>query len=64
MRTTLRNLLAGQEFADMNEKVRQCGTMQRYKIHIYSFKKFAFTVMVDALGEIAVRAIKGDGSMF
>lgn len=60
MRTTLRNLLAGHEFADMNEKVRQHGTMQRYKLHIYSFKKFAFTVMADTLGEIAARAIKGD----
>lgn len=60
MTTTFRNLMAGQEFADMNDKVRQQGAMQRYKIHIYSFKKFAFTVMADALGEIAARAIKGD----
>ena len=60
MTTTFRNLMAGQGFADMNEKVRQQGAMQRYKLHIYSFKKFAFTVMADTLGEIAARAIKGD----
>ncbi|MGI0070453.1 MAG: hypothetical protein ACREAN_09410, partial [Nitrosopumilaceae archaeon] len=35
-------------------------SMPRYKVHIYSFKKFAFTVMADTLGEIAARAIKGD----
>lgn len=60
MTTTFRKLMAGQGFADMNEKVRQHGAMQRYKLHIYSFKKFAFTVMADTLGEIAARAIKGD----
>lgn len=48
------------QFADINQTVPQRGAMIRYKTHIYSFKKFAFTVMADELGEIAARAIKGD----
>ena len=55
-----RKKLAGEQFADINQKIQQRGCMNRYKIHIYSFKKFAFTVMADALGEIAARAVKGD----
>lgn len=55
-----RQTLAGEQFADMNHKVQQRGSANRYKIHPYSFKKFAFTVMADVLGEIAARAIKGD----
>jgi integrase len=58
--TAFRETLSGEQFADINQKVQQRGAMIRYKIHIYSFKKFAFTVMADALGEIAARAIKGD----
>lgn len=54
-----RALLAKPQFSDMRETVSTRG-MTRYKIHIYSFKKFAFTVMADELGEIAARAIKGD----
>lgn len=38
---------------------RQHGSAKRYKIHIYSFKKFAFTRMADTLGEIAAHAITG-----
>ncbi len=44
----------------MNDKVQQRGKIPRYKIRMYSFKKFAFTTMADAWGEIASRAIKGD----
>lgn len=60
MMTAFRKTLSGEQFADINQKVQQRGAINRYKIHIYSFKKFAFTVMADALGEIAARAIKGD----
>lgn len=56
----LRELLSQPQFADLNGVVPQRGMYKRYKIHIYSFKKFAFTVMADELGEIAARAIKGD----
>ena len=55
-----RKKLAKEQFADLNQRIQQRGSMNRYKIHIYSFKKFAFTVMADALGEIAARAVKGD----
>ncbi len=58
--TTWRNLIKS-HFTDMNIVIRnKCPSGKRYKIHIYSFKKFAFTVMADVLGEIAARAIKGD----
>lgn len=60
MMTVFRKTLSGDQFTDINQKVQQRGAINRYKIHIYSFKKFAFTVMADALGEIAARAIKGD----
>ena len=60
MKAAFRKLMSSSEFVDMNERVKQRGSLPRYKLHIYSFKKFAFTVMADALGEIAARAIKGD----
>jgi integrase len=60
MKAAFRKLMSGPGFEDMNERVRQRGCLPRYKLHIYSFKKFAFTVMADTLGEIAARAIKGD----
>ena len=60
MKAAFRKLMSGPGFVDMNERVKQRGSLPRYKLHIYSFKKFAFTVMADALGEIAARAIKGD----
>ncbi|MBI3640672.1 MAG: tyrosine-type recombinase/integrase [Thaumarchaeota archaeon] len=60
MMSVFRRTLSGAQFADMNQKIQQRGSMSRYKIHIYSFKKFAFTVMADTLGEIAARAVKGD----
>ncbi len=60
MKAAFRKLMSSPEFADMNERVKQRGSLPRYKLHIYSFKKFAFTVMADTLGEIAARAIKGD----
>jgi len=52
---SFRLMLRKPEFADMTGRIGE-----RYKIHIYSFKKFAFTAMADTLGEIAARAIKGD----
>ncbi len=54
-----RQIMSKPQFADMNEEVRQQGSAKRYKIHIYSFKKFAFTRMADTLGEIAAHAITG-----
>ncbi len=56
---TFRELMCKPQFADIKQTVQTRG-MNRYKIHPYSFKKFAFTVMADELGEIAARAIKGD----
>jgi hypothetical protein len=47
-------------FQEMNEEVKRRGKQKRYKIHIYSFKKFSFTRTADTIGEIAARAIKGD----
>jgi len=44
---------------EFNEVVAGRGET-RYKIHRYSFKKFAFTTMADILGEMATRTIKGD----
>lgn len=58
--SAFRTMLSRPEFSDMNELVKQQGTQKRYKIHIYSFKKFSFTRIADTLGEIAARAIKGD----
>ena len=54
LRLTLKNKLS-----ELNDEVSGRGTV-RYKIHLYSFKKFAFTIMADTLGEMATRAIKGD----
>ena len=53
LRLTLRDKLP-----EYNEKVN--GSSGRYKTHLYSFKKFAFTTMADCLGEMSTRAIKGD----
>ncbi len=60
MDSYFRRLLAKPEFADLNKTVEQKGKVKRYKKHIYSFKKLAFTVMAEALGEFEARAIKGD----
>ncbi len=58
--TAFRKLIKS-HFDDMNQIIRDKNKEgKRYKYHIYSFKKFAFTVMADSLGEIAARAIKGD----
>ena len=54
LRVILKNKLP-----ELNDEVSGCGTV-RYKIHLYSFKKFPFTIMADTLGEMATRAIKGD----
>ncbi|MGH2612742.1 MAG: tyrosine-type recombinase/integrase [Rhabdochlamydiaceae bacterium] len=55
-----RRMLSKPEFEDLRGTVNQRGAVTRYKIHPYSFKKFAFTTMADTLGEVATRAIKGD----
>lgn len=60
MERTFRNVMQMPEFKDLNQIIIKKGLAKRYKIHIYSFKKFAFTRMADSLGEIAARAIKGD----
>jgi integrase len=60
MAGTFRETLAKPAFQDMNTAIEKHGVAKRYKIHVYSFKKFAFTKMVDALGELPARAIKGD----
>ena len=58
--SVFRKILSKAEFTDIKEEVRQRGSAKRYKIHVYSFKKFAFTKIADTLGELAARAIKGD----
>lgn len=57
---SFRRIMRKPEFRDMNEEVKRRGKQKRYKIHIYSFKKFSFTRTADTIGEIAARAIKGD----
>ena len=58
---TFRDILRKPEFADMNQVVDRPQTRSvRYKIHPYSFKKFAYTVMSDVLSEAAVKSMKGD----
>jgi integrase len=60
MNRIFRRTMARPEFADMNEKVaKRHGVKNCFKIHIYSFKKFAFTRMADTLGELAAHAITG-----
>ncbi len=58
--TAFRRIMRKRAFEDLNEEVKKRGKQKRYKIHIYSFKKFSFTRTADALGELAARAIKGD----
>ncbi len=54
-------VLSRAEFADMNQRVENTrGKAVRYKIHLYSFKKFSFTKVADTLGELAAQAMKGD----
>ncbi len=60
MGLAFRKLLSQPGFEDLNQVVEKKGRIPRYKIHIYSFKKFAFTAMADILGEVATRAVKGD----
>ncbi len=48
------------QFKDLCTQVEKRGKAKRYKIHIYSFKKFAFTRIADELGELAAYAVKGD----
>jgi len=45
---------------ELNNEVNGKRGTVRYKIHLYSFKKFAFTTMADTLREMGTRAIKGD----
>ena len=56
-----RYILQKPEFADMNQVVDRPQTRSiRYKIHPYSFKKFAYTAISDVLSEAAVKSMKGD----
>ena len=56
-----RYILQKPEFADMNQVVDRPQTRSiRYKIHQFSFKKFAYTTMSDVLSEAAVKSMKGD----
>ncbi|MGQ0791269.1 MAG: hypothetical protein ACT4NJ_03485 [Nitrosopumilaceae archaeon] len=56
---TLREVIE-KKIPELDEEVSGNRSLKRYKIHLYSFKKFAFTTMADELGEMASRAIKGD----
>ncbi|MFQ5941442.1 MAG: hypothetical protein ACE5KA_07085, partial [Nitrososphaerales archaeon] len=60
MSETFREVMAKPAFKAINNVIEKHGVAKRYKIHVYSFKKFAFTKMVDTLGELPARAIKGD----
>ncbi len=60
MTNEFRGILRKPGFKDLNEAIDKRGVDRRYRIHLYSVKKFAFTAMADALGELAARAIKGD----
>ncbi len=64
LRNSFRLLLKKPEFADLNEVVNGRRKVNRYKIHIYSFKKFAFTAMADTIGIAAARAVKGDAEYY
>ena len=44
---------------DIFKLIKQRSVKNSYNIHIYSFKKFAFTKIADTLGEIAAHAIAG-----
>jgi integrase len=44
---------------NLAEKVEQRGVLKRYKLHIYSWKKYGFTKITDTLGELAAHAIAG-----
>ena len=44
---------------DIFQPIEQRSIKRAYKIHIYSFKKFAFTKIADILGDIAAHAIAG-----
>jgi integrase len=44
---------------EIRKTVQQKGKMKRYSIHIYSFKKYGFTKIADALGSLTAHAIAG-----
>jgi len=46
-------------FQHLNVLMRGRKRGKRYKIHLYSLKKFAFTKMADTIGEIGARATLG-----
>ncbi|MCP8313850.1 MAG: hypothetical protein H3Z53_05695, partial [archaeon] len=46
-------------FQDLRKPIRQRYKRKRHEIHIYSFKKFAFTKIADTLGSLAAHAIAG-----
>jgi len=44
---------------DLYQKVEQRGVRTRYRIHLYTWKKYGFTKIADTLGELAAHAIAG-----
>jgi integrase len=44
---------------DLAAEVEQRGATKRYRLHIYSWKKYGFTKIADTLGELAAHAIAG-----
>ncbi|NMJ87493.1 MAG: hypothetical protein EX285_06610 [Thaumarchaeota archaeon] len=58
--TAFRKILERKCFADINKKVDGKHKLNRYEIRPYSFKKFAYTVVSDVLGESAAKSMKGD----
>lgn len=46
-------------FEDLRIQIKERGKKRRFGIHIYSFKKFAFTKIADVLGSLATHAIAG-----
>ncbi|PUA32955.1 MAG: hypothetical protein B9J98_03465 [Candidatus Terraquivivens tikiterensis] len=59
MEKAWRELMRSPALADLNERIELRGKAPRYKIHIYSFRKFGFTKVADTLGEIAAHALAG-----
>jgi integrase len=59
MEKAWRELLKNPALADLNERIELRGKAPRYRIHIYSFRKFSFTKVADTLGEMAAHAMAG-----
>ena len=54
-----RKMMKKPAFSDLNRVIEKHGSMLRYTIHPYSFRKSAFTRIADTLGEMAAHAITG-----